>query len=380
MNNKILVLTGGGHTHALLLRRLQRQSLPCRVLLLSGHRYTPYSGMLPGVIAGLYEPEEAHIDLATLAADSGCEFLEDDVISLDADANQLVTATGKTLGYDWLSINTGSTQNRIVDGPDCISIKPVTPFLSWLATDLPQRLDKTVKFDLVIIGAGAAGVEVALAMKRRFIDKPELRIHIITARGILPQHSAPVRQMVQTELHNKGILVHDNFRVASVHDHVIGSDNGLYQPYHQVILATPAQPAPWPSDSGLSTDSQGFIRVNGSLRSCSHDNVFACGDVASFENGLAKSGVYAVRQAPVLMQNLRAVVSGLPLVIYYPQRHFLSLLSCADGRAIASKGSFRAKGSLVWLWKDWIDKRFMAQFPLPAPGVMDLSMPPPLGS
>ena len=182
--------------------------------------------------------------------------------------------------------------------------------------------------------------------------------------------------MVQAELHNKGILIHDNFRVASVHDHVIASDNGLHQPCHQVILATPARPASWPADSTLNTDSQGFIRVNGSLQSCSHGNVFACGDVASFKNGLAKSGVYAVRQAPVLAQNLSAVVSGFPLVPYYPQQRFLSLLSCADGRAIASKGSFRAKGSVIWLWKDWIDKRFMAQFPLPAPGSMDLSMQP----
>ena len=168
MNKKTLILAGGGHTHVLLLKRIQRQPVPCRVLLLSGHRYTPYSGMLPGVIAGLYEPEEAHIDLATLAADCDCGFLEDDVVSLDAEANQLVTAKGEILDYDWLSINTGSTQSRVVDGPDCISLKPVIPFLSWLSTDFPQRLDNIKKFDLVIIGAGAAGVEVALAMTRRF--------------------------------------------------------------------------------------------------------------------------------------------------------------------------------------------------------------------
>ena len=375
MNRKTLILAGGGHTHALLLKQLQRQPLPCQVMLLSGHRYTPYSGMLPGVIAGHYQLEEAHIDLAALAGSSGCEFLEDNVARLDADQQLLVTDGGVTIEYDWLSVNTGSTQSRVIDGPDCITVKPVIPFLSWLSNELPERLSENPEFKLVIIGAGAAGVEIALAMSKRFNSCPGLRVHIITARCVLPGYSQSVRRMVQTELRNKGIVVHENFRVASVHDHVITSVDGLCQPYHQAILATPASPSTWQAGSGLSTDSHGFVRVNSALQSLSHHHVFACGDIASFDNGLPKSGVYAVRQAPVLEKNLRAIISGKSLENYQPQRRFLSLLSCADGRAIASKGCFRAKGSFIWLWKSWIDNRFMAQFPMPAPGSMDLSTP-----
>ena len=378
MNKPTVVLAGGGHTHALLLKTLQKQPLPCQLVLLSSTRYTPYSGMLPGVIAGVYQPEEAHIDLKALAERCGCDFIEGEISGLDADNQEIKTLQGQTVTYDALSINTGSTQNRIIDGPDCISIKPVNTFLPWLSETFPERLNKfeqkSQPFNLVIVGGGAAGVEVAMALQKRFSDNPLLAVHLLTSGGVVPGHPEAVRQLVNQELINKGIQVHNGFQVAAVHDHCITAVSGQQLPYDQAVLATPASPAPWPALSGLSTDLAGFVRVNRFLQSCSHNNVFACGDIAAFtEASLAKSGVYAVRQAPVLHQNLTAWLSGHALKPYQPQQQFLSLLSCADGRAIASKGAFRAKGSLVWLWKNWIDKRFMAQFPLPQPGSMDSS-------
>ena len=370
MKQNTLVLAGGGHTHALLLKALQKHPLPCRLVLLSSTRYTPYSGMLPGVIAGVYQPEEAHIDLKVLAENSGSEFIEDEITTLAADSNELTTLGGQTLKYDTLSINTGSTQQRVIEGPDCISIKPVNRFLPWLSEGLQERLKQfeqhSKTFNLVMVGGGAAGVEVAMALRERFRYSTVLTVHIITSNGVVPGHSRAVRQLINNELGQKGIQVHADFQVTSVSDHCIHSLSGRQLPYDQVILATPASPAPWPAHSGLSTDRKGFIRVNPFLQSCSHDNVFASGDIATFtETALARCGVYAVRQAPVLHQNLSAWLNGQPLQPYRPQQQFLSLLSCADGRAIASRGAFRAKGPLVWLWKNWIDKRFMAQFPTP---------------
>ena len=370
MKQNTLVLAGGGHTHTLLLKALQKHPLHCRLILLSSTRYTPYSGMLPGVIAGVYQPEEAHIDLKVLAENSGSEFIEDEITTLAADSNELTTLGGQTLKYDALSINTGSTQQRVIEGPDCISIKPVKRFLPWLSEELQERLkqfeQQSKTFNLVMVGGGAAGVEVAMALRERFKYSTVLTVHIITFNGVVPGHSRAVRRLVNNELGQKGIQIHTDFQVASVSDHCIHSLSGRPLPYDQVILATPACPAPWPSHSDLSTDRTGFIRVNPFLQSCSHDNVFASGDVAAFtETALPRCGVYAVRQAPVLHQNLEAWLNGQSLQSYQPQQQFLSLLSCADGRAIASRGVFRAKGSLIWLWKNWIDKRFMAQFPKP---------------
>ena len=370
-----LLLAGGGHSHALLLKRLQQHPLPdCRIKLLSTSRYTPYSGMLPGVIAGYYRPDEAHIDLYKLALDSGCEFIEGNVTGLDADNNQLQVDKRQTLTYDFLSINTGSTQSRVIDAPDCISVKPINLFLHWLARELPNRLETHRPFRLVIIGAGAAGVEVAMALKKRIPKHARAEIHLLTASGVLAGYPWAVRKKVEEILSCKKIAVHSDFKVATVDKGALNSSDGQKLKYDQVILATPASPAAWPAHSSLTTDAQGFIRVRETLQSVSHANVFACGDIAAFPgSAVSRSGVYAVRQAPVLYKNLVRSLQNTDLVAYKPQNKHLSLLSCADGHAIASRGCFRAQGRLIWLCKDWIDRRFMAQFPKPEPGFMELS-------
>ena len=367
-----VVLAGGGHTHALFLKKLQKSKMPpARFILVSASRYTPYSGMLPGVISGQYTPEQAHIDLESLANESKCTFIKATLSGVDTEANELILEKGDRLHYDLLSINTGSTQARVIDVKDCISIKPIQPFLSWLNHPLPVQIKQNSSFNLAIIGAGAAGVEVALALHQRFRSLDQLKIHIVTARGILAGHPLKVQKMVAKDIGQKQINVHNNFRVARVNDKTLISDQNESLPYDALILATPAAPSTWPSESQLATSPQGFIQVNPSLQSISHKNVFACGDIAEFTHSrLAKSGVYAVRQAPTLFQNIRFMLEGKTLEPYQPQSHSLSLLSCADGRAIASRGWFKARGRLIWLWKDWIDRRFMAQFPLPESGSM----------
>lgn len=370
-----VVLAGGGHTHALILKRLQKgQKPPARFVLVSASRYTAYSGMLPGVISGHYTAEQSHIDLESLANESKCTFVRATLSGVDTEANELILENGNRLQYDILSINTGSTQARVIDAKDIISIKPIGSFLFWLNQLLPEHIKQNDSFTLVIMGAGAAGIEVALALHQRFEHLHSLKIHIVTTRGIMPGHPIKVQKMVIEEIERKPIKIHTNFRVTNVKDKTLTSDQNEHLRYDALILATPAAPARWPSESTLATSSQGFIQVNSTLRSISHDNVFACGDIAEFiHSKLVKSGVYAVRQAPILFQNISNLLEKKTLEPYRPQNQFLSLLSCADGRAIASRGCFTARGRLIWLWKDWIDRRFMAQFPLPAPGSMELS-------
>ena len=375
-NKKTLILAGGGHTHALLLKKIQQAPLPpdVRLILLSTTRHTPYSGMLPGVISGHYTPEQAHIDLQQLARNSQCEFLESSVNQLDPDSRIITTDQGAQLKYDLLSINTGSTQTQLVDAQHCLCIKPVHHFLKWLYHDLPERLSTHTKashikaFELVIIGAGAAGVETAMALKKRYYSH-NVDIHIVSGSQVLPGYPKAIQTMVHHELERKNIFLHQNFRVTSVENQQLISNDGASLAYDQLILATSASPASWPSESQLTTDARGFILVNNSLQSVSHPTVFAAGDIATLSNsGVAKCGVYAVRQTPVLYSNLLNMLSAKSLIPFQPQQQFLALLSCADGRAIASRGWFRAKGKMVWHWKDTIDRRFMNQFPTPAPG------------
>ena len=366
-----LILAGGGHTHSLLLKKHQSNPLPdCRLILLSPVRHTPYSGMLPGVISGHYAPEEAFIDLGQLAADSGCEFIESAVTGLDADRQVIVTNDGHEIDYDFLSINTGSTQTPILEARNCLSIKPVNRFLGWLQQDLPASVNGHHRFSLVVVGAGAAGVETIMALRRRLLNLP-VELHLVSGQGVLPGSPESIKKMVAEELQNKGIHCHLNFRVNSIENDYIQSDENRRLEYQQLILATSARPSGWPAESALTTDSKGFILVDECLRSVSHNNVFAVGDIAAFSpSQLAKCGVYAVRQTPVLYQNLKNSLLDKSLVPYHPQQRFLALLSCADGRGIASRGWFRARGRMVWRWKDSIDRRFMAQFPRPESGFL----------
>ena len=368
-----LVLAGGGHTHSLLLKKHQAEPLPdCRLILLSSVRHTPYSGMLPGVISGHYAPEEAYIDLRRLAGDSRCEFIESAMTGLDADRQVIFSKNGHEIAYDFLSVNTGSTQTPIINAKNCLSIKPVDGFLGWLQRDLPRRMNGHSRFVLVVIGAGAAGVETAMALHHR-LSGLKVELHLVSGHGVLPGYPDSVKKMVEEELRNKGIECHLNFRVTSIEDQCIKSTENKKLEYQQLILATSASPPDWPARSTLTTDSKGFILVDECLRSVSHGNVFAVGDIAAFApSQLAKCGVYAVRQMPVLYQNLKNSLVEQALVPYHPQQRFLALLSCADGRGIASRGWFRARGRIVWLWKDSIDRRFMAQFPRPESGFMHI--------
>ena len=366
-----LVLAGGGHTHSLLLKKHQAKPLPdCRLILLSSVRHTPYSGMLPGVISGHYAPEEAYIDLRKLAEASGCEFIESAVTRLDADRQVILSEDGHEIEYDFLSVNTGSTQTPIFEAKNCLSIKPVNRFLGWLQKELPAQINGHSRFSLVVVGAGAAGVETIMALHHRLSDLP-VELHLVSGQGVLPGYPEPVKHMIEEELIRKGIQCHLNFRVISIEEQQIRSVEDKQLEYNHLILATSARPSGWPTESSLKTDSKGFILVNESLQSLSHHNVFAVGDIATFApSQLAKCGVYAVRQMPVLYQNLKNSLLGNTLVPYHPQQRFLALLSCADGRGIASRGWFRARGRMVWRWKDSIDRRFMAQFPRPESGFM----------
>ncbi len=320
--------------------------------------------MLPGVISGHYRPEQAHIDLKQLSGSAGCEFIEASVKSIDAESQTIITNDDERIPYDLLSINTGSTQSNLIDANHCISIKPVDTFLRWLHDALPERLHKAQsELNLVVVGAGAAGVETALALKQRFQNQ-DINIHLVSSSGILNGFPPAIQRMMINELTSKGIRLHQNFRVASVNHSLLVSDDNKTLSYHQLILATSASPAPWLSSSKLTTDDRGFIVVNSHLQSVSHPNVFAVGDVASA--GLAKCGVYAVRQAPTLHSNLANTLNNKPLHTFHPQQQFLSLLNCADGSAIASRGWFRAKGRFIWNWKDLLDRQFMSQFPLPS--------------
>ena len=369
---KNLLLIGGGHSHVEVLRRFARQrAAQVRITLVNPTTDTPYSGMLPGLIAGHYTFRQCHINLPELARSAGCRFVTAAINGLHKDARLAFCNTGETLKYDVVSIDIGSTPATSgVAGAarHGLKVKPTDRFLLKWDALLERARQKQLPhgFRIVIAGGGAAGVEVLLSVQHRLVSAGFSAAHyavVTDGDDVLPGHSARTRALYRRVLQQRNIEVHLRQRIVEVNRHAIISASGEQIAADLVIWATGAAPAGWPKASGLTVDERGFIRVSDTLQVIGQPEIFASGDIASMDGYVRpRSGVYAVRQGPPLAENLRRMLRGESLVPYHPQVQSLALISTGDRYAVASKGSLSIEGAWVWRWKDWIDRRFMKRY------------------
>ncbi|MDJ0738647.1 MAG: selenide, water dikinase SelD [Gammaproteobacteria bacterium] len=372
---KDIVLVGGGHAHVSVLRKFGMKPMPgVRLTLITRDIHTPYSGMLPGYVAGHYDHDEVHIDLGPLARFAGARLYHGEVDGIDPVAKTVNVPGRPPVHYDLLSINTGS-RPRTIDVPGALDHAfPVKPIDRWLRDweALQARVaDSHGEFRIVVVGGGAGGVELALSTQHRLRrllsgrgdDSARLHYALLTdGPEILPTHNAGVRRRFTRVLGERDITVYLNSRAVRVAADGVHVDGGDFHAADAVLWVTYAAAPGWPAESGLAVDDDGFITVDRDLRSVSHPNVFVAGDVAAMPDPRPKSGVFAVRQGPVLAENLRRAAAGRPLKQYRPQKNFLGLISTGDPYAVASRGDWSWEGRLLWQWKDWIDRRFMRKF------------------
>ena len=355
-----VVLVGGGHTHALVLRRLAMRPAPhIRLTLVSEQALTPYSGMLPGLVAGHYSYEDVHIDLNRLCRKVGARFIQARLTELDLAQQTIRFNDRASLPYDVLSIDTGSTPNSAIPGAaeHAIPVKPVSSFYARWQAQLQQPLSAQ---HWGVIGAGAGGVELILAMAHRLRHQTEISLHLLfRSATVLPGYPAAAVRAATLALKNAGVTLHPHTQVNQVTASGVVFNEGEFLPLQHTFMCTPAAAPSWPEAAGLQT-AQGFIAVNQQLQSISHANVFAAGDVAEMvADPRPKAGVYAVRQAPTLAHNLVAYCTGSPLRTLNLQRQFLSLLSLGEQRATGGRQGITLTGRWVWRWKDRIDRQFM---------------------
>lgn len=363
---KRLVLAGAGHAHAQVLRQGAARSMAgIEVVVVSPEPLAPYSGMVPGWLAGLYRYDEIVLDFPLLVQAAGARWLQGEVHGLDPLRRHLLLADGSSLGYDVLSLNLGSTARPPTVGhAEVLPLRPLS-LLRWRYEALLERYaaGRSVHpFVVTAVGGGAAGFEALLGVLQRLRRlRPERVVQgrLVTQSAELMPGLAPVaRRAAQRALARAGVTLHLGSRWCQRADD--GSD--------VVLWATGAEAHDWQRDperrGGLAVDEAGFIRIDARLRSLSHCQVFAAGDCASWQGRhLPKSGVHAVRMGAVLSDNLRVALAGAPRAFrnHRPQRRSLALLGTGDGRAIASRGPFGAEGAWAWRWKDRIDRRFLAQ-------------------
>ncbi len=377
---KRLLLLGGGHAHLGVLAALARLPLAgTEVMLLTPHTELVYSGMVPGLVAGHYTAAQCRIALAPLAAAAGVSLVVGTAVALDAASRSLRLADGRTAAYELLSIDTGSEQRRdrvAGAGEHALFVRPIEAFVQG-----QQRLADAAarqSLDVVVLGGGAAGFELALAVQRRLNSAPgaaEERARVALVTGgpePLAGYPAAVMRDGARVLAARRITVFREAAVA-VDARSVQLASGARLACNTAIVATGAEAPAWLADSGLALTERGFVRTGPTLQSVSHPEVFAAGDVATRDDAPhPKSGVYAVRAGPPLALNLRRAVEGLPLQAHRPQARTLNLLSCGGRRAIAVWGGLslgeRGFGGLAWWWKDRIDRGFIARFAAPVAG------------
>lgn len=349
-----LVLLGGGHAHAFLLNEMRGAPLKdVAITLVSPYPVQTYSGMLPGLIAGHYTPSDISIDLARLSRETGTVLLLDRAVGLDAASRTVQLERSGEVPYDLLSLNNGSVTDTRVPGSAefAIPAKPFEPFLHrW-----ESACESANRF--AVAGSGAAGVELAMAIRFR---RPDAPVVLFSERNMF---EGRVAERIRDALARCGVDVRAGAPVEKLERGPVLRANGKDEAFDLVVWSTGATAEPWLARSGLAVDSRGFALVDASLRSVSHPGVFAAGDAATLRDAPhPKSGVYAVRHAPVLLENLRRAFRGEPALAYEPQRNQLALISCGGKYAIASRGGWSAEGEWAWRWKDWLDRRWIARF------------------
>ena len=363
---KRLLLVGGGHSHVEVLRRFAETPQPgLEITLISPGRFTPYSGMLPGLIAGHYSYEECHIDLVHLSARAHARFVIDHVGGLDLSARRARCESGEELAFDLISLDIGSTPplSGITGAAEhAVRVKPVERFLE--AWDAMRAAAQQRPSRVLVVGGGAGGVELTLAMQHHLgTEGGSAQFTIVTdSDRVLPGHAGRVRRSMERVLKQRAVAVRRG-RVTGIEADRLRLQSGEVLDADRVILATGAAAAAWLRDSGLKTNTAGFVLIGETLQSVSHPEVFAAGDVATMVgHPRPKSGVYAVRQGPPLVDNLRRALTGQKLEPYLPQRTALALISTGDRYAIASWGPLAWEGAWVWRWKDRIDRKFMSRY------------------
>ena len=345
-----------------------------RITVVARDLHAPYSGMLPGLIAGLYGFDDVHIDLGPLARFAGARLFHAEAVGLDLDRRTVLCRNRPPVPYDVLSIDVGIAPRLDVAGAveHAVPVKPIGGLVArW------ERLERRVResprrLRVATVGAGAAGVELTLAMQHALSTRardesggfhvPEFHL-FGAAPTLLPTHNRGARRRFGRVLAARDVHLHLGTRISRVEPGRLETTRGESLEVDEVVWATAAAPPPWPAASGLAVDGAGFIAVDATLQSTSHPGVFAAGDVAAvLDHPREKAGVFAVRQGAPLAANLRRALLGKRLRPFSPQRRFLSLVSTGDRYAVASRGRMSAEGAWVWRWKDWIDRRFMRRF------------------
>jgi selenide, water dikinase len=366
-----VVLIGGGHAHALVLEAWGRNPpVGARLTLINPDPKAPYTGMLPGTVAGHYSLDETSIDLVRLAGFAGARLILDRAVGLDPKAQTIALAEGSPIGFDVASINVGIASagiDVVNEGVTVLGAKPMAQFAAGWAKFLEIIAEGTAPPHAAIIGGGIGGVELALAMAYRLrstvCSLDTVQVSLIEAGPeLVPRESASLRRVLSANLLQAKVSLYLNTNAVLANGNGLTLSNGNRVRADFIAAVAGAIPPKWLGRTELLLDG-GYVLTDDTLRAVGQHAVFAVGDCATVAGApRPKAGAFAVRQAPILFANLSATLTGDPLRRYRPQKDYLKLVSLGNKNAVASKWGITAQLPGLWTLKNSIDADFMARF------------------
>jgi NADH dehydrogenase FAD-containing subunit len=339
----------------------------------AGHRVTVigpgplhyYSGMGPGMLSGIYRPEEIRFNVKQMTVARGAEFIEDVVVRADPRKKELHLRQSEPVAYDVVSFNTGSgvsISERIAGHEAVVPVKPIEKLL-----DARHRIIAALKerrLSMVVAGGGPAGLEIVSNLRRLVADTGgAAEITLVAGERLLAEFDPAVRRRALAGLSRLGITLIEGQKVEGGEGRLVWTTSGERRPCDFLFMATGVRPSPIFKDSGLPVGPDGGLKVNQHLQSVTHPEIFGGGDCIHFApRPLARVGVYAVRQNPILLENLRRALAGENLVSFVPQKNYLLAFNMGDGTAIVRWKFIVFDGRPGFALKDYLDRRFMKMF------------------
>lgn len=364
---KKLLLAGGGHAHMTILanmRDLVREGHEVTVVQPSDYHY--YSGMGPGMLGTTYTPSEIRFATRYVVEGMGGNFVRDKVSSIDAAGRQVTLASGQVMDYDVLSCNAGSFipfDNVHGDTSNVFTVKPIERLQEAQRAVISICATRT-RPHIAVIGGGPAALEIAGNVRKlaKLKGQHEPRITLFAGRELLGRFPEKIGKLARDSFAQQNVEVNEDGYVDEIRNGIIFQ--GLKQHHPDLIfVATGVKPSRIFAESGLPTGVTGGLLVNEWLQCVKHPEIFGGGDCIDFEpRPLDKVGVYAVRENPVLLRNVRASLNGTRMQRFDPGGKYLLLFNMGDDTAIFSKGGLVFRSWLAFLLKDFIDRRFMRHF------------------
>ena len=363
---KHLVIVGAGHAHLTVLKNLAEfKNSGHDVTVVSASSLHYYSGMGPGMLSGIYRAEEIRFDVKKLSEDRGAVFVEDTIVKVKPDERKIELQSGNEVSYDAISLNTGSfvpVAEPMLADETVFTVKPIENLLKARRKVIETL--KTRELNATVVGGGPTGVEIAGNLDRLVRNESgKGRITLVAGTRLLPQFKGSVRQRALNSLRRRNVQVIEGARLSAIKDGAVELSDGAVLDSDITLMAIGVKPSPLFEDSGLPIGRDGGMLVNQYLQSVSYPEIFGGGDCISFEpQPLAKVGVYAVRQNPILLHNLLSTLNGHELRQFVPQKSILLALNLGDGTAIIHWHGMVWGGKLGFSLKDYIDRKFMGLF------------------